>query len=66
MPFSRSQDDQRNINRLIISPNFFDVMGICIVLGRALTDRDTDRSPKVAVINEAAAPGVPPPWGGRS
>jgi len=44
-----------NMNRLVISPNFFDVMGIPIVAGRALTSRDDATAPKVAVINEAAA-----------
>jgi predicted permease len=53
-PPARPQDDSHSINRLVISPNFFDVMGIPVVLGRALTDRDTDSSPKVVVINEAA------------
>ena len=44
-----------SINRLVISPNFFDVMGIPIVNGRGFTDRDDASSPKVVVINEAAA-----------
>jgi predicted permease len=43
-----------SINRLVISPNFFDVMGIPILLGRRFTDRDTESSPKVVIINEAA------------
>jgi len=51
----RPQDNSRDVNRLVISTNFFDVMGIPIVLGRALTDRDNASAPKVAVINEAAA-----------
>ena len=42
------------INRLIISPNFFDVMGIPVLLGRSFTDHDNESSPKVVVINEAA------------
>jgi predicted permease len=56
-PTGRPQpgDDSRDVNRLVISPNFFDVMGIPMVLGRALTDRDDAKAPKVAVINEAAA-----------
>jgi predicted permease len=43
------------VNRLVISPNFFDVMGIAMVAGRSLTDRDEANAPKAAVINEAAA-----------
>jgi len=53
-PATRPQDDSHSINRLVISPNFFDVMGIPVVLGRPLSEHDTDTSPKVVVINEAA------------
>jgi predicted permease len=44
-----------SINRLVISPNFFDVMGIRLLSGRGLTDRDNETAPKVVLINEAAA-----------
>jgi predicted permease len=53
-PPGRSQGDANDINRLVISPNFFEVMGIPVVRGRALTDRDDASAPKVVVINEAA------------
>jgi predicted permease len=43
-----------NINRLVISPNFFDVMGIPILVGRGFTERDKETAPKVVIINEAA------------
>jgi predicted permease len=43
-----------SIHRLVVSPNFFDVMGIPIVMGRSLTERDDAAAPKVVVINEAA------------
>ena len=43
------------INRLVISPNFFDTMEIPLLLGRALTARDNETAPKVAVLNDAAA-----------
>jgi predicted permease len=43
-----------NINRLVISPNFFEVMGIPVMVGRGFTERDHDTAPKVVVINEAA------------
>ena len=46
---------QNSINRLIISPNFFEVMEIPILTGRGFTPRDDESAPKVAVINEAAA-----------
>jgi predicted permease len=45
---------QNSINRLVISPNFFDVMEIPILTGRGFTPRDDENAPKVAVINEAA------------
>jgi predicted permease len=53
-PPGRPQGDSNSINRLVISPNFFEVMGIAVVKGRAFTDRDTGTSPKVVIINEAA------------
>jgi predicted permease len=50
-------DRQRDnsINRLVISPNFFEVMGIPLMTGRAFASQDTSTSPKVVIINEAAA-----------
>src|SRR3954467_1243924 len=54
-PLGRDNGDANSINRLVVSPNFFDVMGIPIVRGRALTARDDASAPKVIVINEAAA-----------
>jgi predicted permease len=53
-PQGRQADLNNSINRLVISPNFFDVMGIPVVAGRGFTERDTATSPKVVVINEAA------------
>jgi predicted permease len=51
----RSTGDERSINRLVVSPGFFDTMGISLAAGRALTPRDDTAAPKVALINEAAA-----------
>jgi predicted permease len=48
------QGENNGINRLVISPSFFEVMGIPVVLGRGFTDRDNAQAPKVVVINEAA------------
>ena len=45
---------QNSINRLVVSPNFFDVMEIPILVGRTFTTRDDESAPKVAVLNEAA------------
>ena len=45
-----------SINRLVIAPNFFDVMGIPLTLGRGFTDSENNaKAPKVAIINDAAA-----------
>jgi predicted permease len=44
-----------SMNRLVVSPNFFETMEIPIVSGRALTPRDHETAPKVVVINETAA-----------
>ena len=42
------------INRVVVAPNFFDVMGIPLVTGRQFTENDHAKSPKVAIINQAA------------
>jgi predicted permease len=47
---------QDSINRLVVAPNFFDVMGIPVKLGRGFSDGENNaKAPKVALINEAAA-----------
>ena len=38
-----------------VSPDYFNVMGISLLRGRELTDRDGSDSPRVVVINEAMA-----------
>jgi predicted permease len=53
------------INQVRISPSFFKTLGIPMLAGRLLTDRDDDKAPKVVVINETAvrrffAPGESP------
>ena len=53
-PPRRQMGDSLSVNRLVVSPNFFEVMGIAVVKGHGFSDRDTSTSPKVAVINEAA------------
>lgn len=42
-----------NFNR--VSPGFFKTMGIALLAGRDLDERDTLRSPRVAIINEKFA-----------
>jgi len=52
---SYSPGQDTNINRLVISPNFFEAMEIPLVAGRGFAASDGETAPKVAVINEAAA-----------
>jgi predicted permease len=53
--YSNPRDSRESINRLVISPNFFEVMEIPTLLGRGFTPRDNEVAPKVVVINDAAA-----------
>jgi predicted permease len=47
---------QDSINRLVIAPNFFEVMGIPVKLGRGFSESENNaKAPKTAIINEAAA-----------
>jgi predicted permease len=48
------QTTGNSINRLVISPNFFEVMGIPLASGRSFSERDDANAPKVVMINEAA------------
>jgi predicted permease len=38
-----------------VSPGYFQTVGIALVSGREFTDRDTTRSPNVAIVNESTA-----------
>jgi predicted permease len=52
-PDSRERRD--SINRLVVSPDFFETLEIPVVRGRGFTDADTENAPRVVLINEAAA-----------
>ena len=39
----------------VVGPHYFETMGMRIVAGRGIDDRDTETSPRVAVINETMA-----------
>lgn len=43
------------INRLVVSPGFFETMEMPLRVGRGFDDRDSQNAPKVVVINETAA-----------
>ena len=53
--YDNPRDSGASINRVVISPSFFEVMEIPLLQGRGFTRRDADPAPKVVVINEAAA-----------
>jgi predicted permease len=54
-PPSGSTDDQVNAGWVYISPNYFDVLHVPIVDGRAFTPDDTARALSTAIVNQAAA-----------
>jgi predicted permease len=54
-PAGGLRDGSNNIHRVVVSANFFDVMQIPLLTGRSFNDRDTATSPKVVIVNEAAA-----------
>jgi putative ABC transport system permease protein len=41
-----------DVYRHIVGPGYFQTLNIPIILGRAITDRDTGTSPRVLVVNE--------------
>jgi predicted permease len=49
-----AQGQRDSINRVVVSPNFFELMEIPVLVGRGLTEADRETAPKVAVINDAA------------
>jgi predicted permease len=51
--YAPGQED--SINRLVITPGFFETMEMPIRSGRAFTERDHQNAPKVVIINETAA-----------
>jgi predicted permease len=46
---------ENDMYMMTVSPEFFEAMEIPVLRGRGFTDRDSQTSPRVAVINEAAA-----------
>lgn len=47
--------EQFNFRLAIVSPGYFDAMGIPIVAGRAFDDRDTPEAPRAVIVNETFA-----------
>lgn len=51
-----SQGDQPSVvERSFVTPDYFHLMGIPLLQGRLFNDTDNDKSPQVAVVNEAFA-----------
>lgn len=52
---SYQQSTRDSIHRMVVSPNFFDTLGIPLQLGRGFTWHDNEAAPKIVIINDAAA-----------
>jgi predicted permease len=48
------EERDNSIHRVVVSPSFFEVMGIPLLAGRGFTSGDHATAPKVVVINDAA------------
>jgi predicted permease len=51
----RERDQSHSINRLVVWPGYFRLLGIPLVMGRDLTEHDDHSSTRVTIINETAA-----------
>ncbi len=52
-PARRNHDN--GTHRLVVWPNFFETMGMPLIVGRGFSQRDSEGAQKVAVVNQAAA-----------
>jgi predicted permease len=48
-------DESETVGFNVIAPNYFATLGTPLLSGREFNDRDTDTSPKVAIVNESFA-----------
>jgi putative ABC transport system permease protein len=46
-------DDEQSANHRVVSPEYFAAMGVPLLRGRLLSERDTQTSPMVAVVDQA-------------
>ena len=53
--YTPGEGEDMEINFNVVSPGYFDAMGIRVVRGRGFTDTDRDGAPYVVVVNEAFA-----------
>jgi predicted permease len=66
--YTRRPDEDPSVAWNLVSPQFFDAVGMKLIAGRNLSERDSENSPDVAVINESMALhyfGRPDPIGKR-
>ena len=54
-PHGASRRFPVRVHPRLVSPGYFQTLGIPLVRGRAFTDHDAETSPNVVIINEAAA-----------
>jgi predicted permease len=53
--FAPRVETDKHIHLAAVSPEYFDTLGVPLLLGRGFTDRDNESATKVAVLNETAA-----------
>ena len=53
--YTPKSDEDMGAQWSVIAPRFFDTIGMHLLLGRDFTERDNEKSPRVAVINETMA-----------
>ena len=46
-------DQPPQVERIMVTPDYFHLLGISLLHGRAFTDLDTDKTAQVAVVNDA-------------
>jgi predicted permease len=53
--YTRKSTDDYFVSWKLVAPRFFDTVGMPLVAGRDFTALDTEKAPRVAIINEAMA-----------
>ncbi|HEV2690539.1 MAG TPA: ABC transporter permease [Bryobacteraceae bacterium] len=53
--YTPKSDEDMGAQWSLVAPKFFDTIGMRLLLGRDFTDRDNEKAPRVAVINETMA-----------
>src|SRR5687768_18418722 len=48
-------DESDSVGFNVVAPDYFETIGTPLILGREFDERDTDRSGKVAIVNESLA-----------